>query len=155
MSCAIRQPGLVYRVRRRQRPTRITCVSSGTTSCAGETAQKQVEPFTRAAGRGTGKKVADAGAFWHAPAVCRRQIKRQRPPRKAVESRADVFSGPIVAFDEESFDRLRLVGHLLQQPQQRHDVGTSNPAVDDMFELPAIAFRIASCGPSDPVTYCV
>jgi hypothetical protein len=32
MSLAIFQPGLVYRVKRRQRPTRTMCVSSGTTS---------------------------------------------------------------------------------------------------------------------------
>jgi len=37
MSRAIRHPGLVYSVRRRQRPTRITCVSSGTINFAGDT----------------------------------------------------------------------------------------------------------------------
>ncbi len=37
MSRAIGQPGLVRFVSRRQRPTRITCVSSGTTSNALDT----------------------------------------------------------------------------------------------------------------------
>jgi hypothetical protein len=37
MSRAIGHPGLVYRVSRRQRPTRMTCVSSGTISLAGDT----------------------------------------------------------------------------------------------------------------------
>ncbi len=37
MSRAMRHPGLVYVVRRRQRPTRITCVSSGTISLEGDT----------------------------------------------------------------------------------------------------------------------
>jgi hypothetical protein len=37
MSCAMRQPGLVYEVSRRHRPTRMTCVSSGTISFAGGT----------------------------------------------------------------------------------------------------------------------
>jgi hypothetical protein len=37
MSRAIGHPGLMRRVSRRHRPTRMTCVSSGTTSLAGET----------------------------------------------------------------------------------------------------------------------
>ena len=37
MSRAIAHPGLVYRVSPRQRPTRITCVSSGTTKSEGDT----------------------------------------------------------------------------------------------------------------------
>ena len=37
MSSAMRHPGVEYRVRRRHRPTRITCVSSGMMSCDGAT----------------------------------------------------------------------------------------------------------------------
>ena len=36
ISAAIRHPGEVYRVSRRQRPRRMTWVSSGTISCEGE-----------------------------------------------------------------------------------------------------------------------
>jgi hypothetical protein len=37
ISAAIFQPGLAYRVKRRQRPSRMTCVSSGTISFAAGT----------------------------------------------------------------------------------------------------------------------
>jgi hypothetical protein len=37
ISAAIRHPGVALPVSRRQRPSRITCTSSGTTSCDGET----------------------------------------------------------------------------------------------------------------------
>ena len=50
ISAAIRQPGLLRRVSRRQAPTRTMCVSSGTTSPAGDT---RVQTPTSTASRRT------------------------------------------------------------------------------------------------------
>ena len=105
MSAAIRQPGLVYRVRRRQRPRRMTCVSSGTISLRRRharpdaevhfvgprhPAKEQVQPLAGAAGRWPRKEVTDARPARQA-AVRAPHVERERARRKAVERGTDVL----------------------------------------------------------------
>jgi len=63
--------------------------------------------------------------------VCRRKVHLERPNRKAVECLGDIGSGRVVAFEKESFDGAGTIDHLFDDPQQRDDVGSANPAMHE------------------------
>ena len=110
---------------------------------ANHPAQEQVEPFAGAAGGGTREEIADAGPLRHAP-IGRREIQRQRPPRKALDGGTHIRGAGIVAFEKKTFNRFRAVDHLLHQPDQRDEIGATNPPVDDIVEFGCFPGRIES-----------
>ena len=102
----------VYRVSRRQRPSRMTCVSSGTISCAGDTSVQtprstssrrtiqrriQVQPLARAAGRRPREEVAHARRASARRPYDRPESSASARRRKAVERGADVLGVRVAA----------------------------------------------------------
>ena len=96
--------------------------------------QEQIEPLAGAAGRRAREEIAHAVALPLERTVCRGHVQLERSNRKAVERVRDVGGGWVVAFEEEPLDRARTVDHLLDDPQQRDDVRSANPAVHEPGE---------------------
>jgi len=92
--------------------------------------EKQVEPFARAAGGGTGKEIGHptpAGPV----AVDLIEVERARPSRELVQRRTDIRRGGLVAVDEEPLNRPRFRDYPPQDPEQRDQVHAADPAVHE------------------------
>ena len=133
MSDAIFQPGEARRVNRRHFPTRIVCVSSGTTSCrarnqrpptridavaANHPAQKQVQPLAGGSRGRAAEEVVRAGVARRA-AVDRPQIDRPRAARECLERVFDIRRGRIETSDERALEEPSLCDQTLQNPATR------------------------------------
>jgi len=103
--------------------------------------KEKIQPLAAGPCRGTGEEIADAGPLRHA-AVRLAEIERERAPREAVERAADILRRPVVLSEKEVFDRSALIDHLPDDPQQRDDVGTARPAMDDGGEVGTLARRV-------------
>ncbi len=133
------------------------CVSSGTTSCDGDT---RVQPpgstasrrtiqrrnrFSRlqraAAGRPR-EEVAVAGTGGDGAAVGGADVDGAGAGGERVERRPDVGRGRIVAGDEGALDRSVLAQHRLQHQHQRDEVGAADPAVHDRRQRARVAAGI-------------
>jgi len=104
-------------------------------------AEKQIEPLARAAGRWSREEVTDTRPLRHS-AVSRTKIHVQCASGKRIERGADIRSFYIVACNEEALDRARFAEHSLQDEQQRDQIATSNPSVDDRIDGRSIALGV-------------
>ena len=132
-------------------------VSSGTTSCDGDTrvqhagidgvpphhpAQEQVQPLARAAAGRPREEVAVAGTVGDGAAIGGSDVDGAGAGGERVERRSDVGRGRIVAGDEGALDRSVLAQHRLQHQQQRDEVGAADPAVHDRRQRARVAAGI-------------
>ena len=156
MSAAMRHPGDVYRVSRRHRPSRITCVSSGTISFArgidvhaprSTSSRRTIQRRNRfrrlqplpptAAERNSRRPCAPA------PAARRRPSGRApSPAAKSCPAPRRCRSRPARNPPEEPFDRSGPVHHLPQKPEKRDDVDPARPAMDHRAELRVRRLRV-------------
>ena len=155
MSRAIGHPGLTRRVRRRHRPTRMTCVSSGTTSLAGDTRVHtprssasrrtihrrnrfiRLQPLPRTGAERNSRR-RGVSALFHTPHAGRAPARAS----KTVERGFDILRRRVVAFEEEIFDRPGAVDHLPHDPQQRDQIRSARPPMDDIGERGAVTMGI-------------
>ena len=103
--------------------------------------QKQIEPLARAAGRWSREEVTDAGPLRYS-AVRRAEVHVQRASGKRIERGSNIGSVNIVACSEEALDGVRFAEHPLQDQQQRDEIATSNPSVDDRIDGRSIALGV-------------
>jgi hypothetical protein len=104
-------------------------------------AQKQIEPLAGASGRRAGEEITDTGSPGNS-AVSAMEVCLQGSRRKRVERGPDIRRAGIVACHEETLDRTRFTQHSLQDEQQRNEIPTSDPAVDDRIDRGSIARRV-------------
>jgi len=109
--------------------------------------QKEIETLAGASGRRPGEEKTDACPLWHS-AVRGTEIRLQRACRERVERRPEIRSRRIVARNEEALDGPGFAKHPLQDDQQRHEIPTSDPAVDDRIDRCSIACRVEA--PHEP-----
>jgi len=100
--------------------------------------QKQIETLAGASGRRPGEEKTDACPLWHS-AVSGAEIRFERASRECVERRPDIRGHRIVTRNEEALDGARFAKHPLQDEQQRHEIATSDPAMDDGIDRCSIA----------------
>lgn len=81
-------------------------------------------------------------------AIGRREICLQRSHGKGFERRSDISCGGIVAGYEEPLDRSSFMEHPLEDEQERNEIATANPAVNEWIDgrpMPGRGKRTDEC----------
>ena len=131
------------RIERNDEPRRgHTCPRSEVNRIAPDhPAQEQIQPLAGTARGRAGEEIADPWSLRNS-AVCDPQIRLQRAGRERVERGTDVGRGGIIAGDEEPLNRPRFAQHPLQDQQQRDEIASTNPAMDERIDRRPLQRRI-------------